>query len=317
MRELSFVGLSADGRHLLLVATDSSEYSLRVDDRLAIALRRESDRLRGQPADLGPMPKNPSPREIQDRVRAGMSVGAIASAAGVTESAISRFASAVLAERAYVAEQACQAPIRFRESTVPLGEAVDARLKAADIEVTQLRWDAWRRHDGDWTVICAFPFNQGERVATFVYDPIARRALPDDDDARWIIEEPSAAESQVPPTPLSGATAEGSDEVSKIPSRPSVLRTARNAGSSTAQDSSHRGWDSSHPAARAQQRREQAGNGPVQREPFSRRDSPSTPSGLSTSQPSSPPTSPPRSGGWEDLLLGSTGDFGDEDTNRS
>lgn len=310
MRELSFVGLSADGRHLLLVATDSSEYSLRVDDRLAIALRRESDRLRGQPADLGPMPRNPSPREIQDRVRAGMSVGAIASAAGVTESAIARFASAVLAERAHVAQQARETSIRFRDSNMPLGEAVDARLKAADIEVSELRWDAWRRHDGDWTVICAFPFNQGERVATFVYDPIARRALPDDDDARWMIEEPrmeSTGEGH--PTVEPAAVADQADPNS-APPPPRVLPTGRKPAIGNSSSGSGKSWESSHPAARAQQRRAQA-------EARSAAQDGASSSGPALTKPPHVDSPPTRTTGWEDLLLGSIGDYGNEETGRS
>lgn len=306
MRELSFVGLSADGRHLLLVAPDSSEYSLRVDDRLAAALRRESDRLRGQPADLGPMPTNPSPREIQDRVRAGMSVGAIAAAAGVSESSVARFASAVLAERAYIAAQARATLIRFGESNVPLGEAVESRLKAADIDLTALRWDAWRRHDGDWTVICAFPFNQGERVATFVFDPGARRALPDDDDARWIIEEPTK--------PVAPATETQPSSPTPSQTRPTVLPTGLGAAPGQTSTASGRGWDSSHPAARAQQRRERAEGPPPKRETFIARDVSRPPS---ASPLNSPRANAPRASGWEDLLLGSTNDYGDEDSGRS
>lgn len=307
MRELSFVGLSADGRRLLLVAPDSSEYSLRVDDRLATALRRESDRLRGQPADLGPMPANPSPREIQDRVRAGMSVGAIAAAAGVSESAISRFATAVLAERAYIAEQAGQSLIRFREANVPLEQAVRERLSTADIDVKELRWDAWRRNDGDWTVICAFPFNQGERVATFAYDPVARRALPDDDDARWTVEAPGAPSARGDsPIPADDPASQRHDDATPLP-RPSVLPTGRRNDTGSGPANPGKSWDSSHPAARAQQRRAQA---------EARSATGGSDSRVAPAKPTQSETQP-RRGGWEDLLLGSAGDYGDEGSERS
>ncbi|MDP3973032.1 MAG: septation protein SepH, partial [Candidatus Nanopelagicales bacterium] len=179
MRELTFVGLSSDGRHLLLVAQNAGEYLLRIDDRLASALRREGERLRGQPTDLGPMPTNPTPREIQERIRAGMSVNAIAAAAGVGEESIARFATAVLAERAFIADQARESTIRFEDRTVSLGKAVVERLTPGGIEASTVRWDAWRRADGDWTVVCAYPFDRGERIATFGFDPTARRVWPD------------------------------------------------------------------------------------------------------------------------------------------
>jgi len=284
MRELSFVGLSADGRNLLLVAPDASEYSLRVDDRLATALRRESDRLRGQPADLGPMPTNPSPREIQDRVRAGMSVSAIAAAAGVSESAVARFATAVLAERAFVAQQACQALVRFQDANIELQTAVRVRLQAAGLDVTAVRWDSWRRPDGDWTVICAYPFNQGERVATFVYDPTSRRAAPDDDEARWILESPTAK-----------------TEAIEIQQATPIARTATSQAAPTTAPTP-RSWDPNHPAARAHQRREQNAARPT---PVSQ---PGVPQPGSDNPPRSEDAPAPR---WEDLLLGSSGDFED------
>ncbi len=230
MRELTFVGLSSDGRHLLLMSRDAGEYLLRIDDRLASALRREGERLRGQPTDLGPMPANPTPREIQERIRAGMSVNAIAAAAGVGEESVARFATAVLAERAFIADRAGETTIRFEDRALPLARAVAERLTPTGIESDRVRWDAWRRADGDWTVVCAYPFDQGERIATFGFDPTARRVWPDDDAARWIVESredppPGAADKQEPIN-------------------------------SPAPDTSS--WDPDHPAARAHQRRARA-----------------------------------------------------------
>lgn len=236
MQELSFVGLSPDGRHLVLVAPDAAEFALRIDDRLASALRRESERLRGQPTDLGPMPLNPTPREIQERIRAGMSVGAIAEAAGVDEASVARFATAVLAERAFVANQAANTVIRFQETNVSLADAVATRLGANGIDSTAVRWDAWRRVDGDWTIVCAYPFDRGERIATFGYDPADSRVWPDDDAARWIAERPAHEP------------------------HPSVASQAsRELGPShhveTAASQRPTSWDPAHPATRAHQRR--------------------------------------------------------------
>lgn len=235
------MGISADGRNLMLVAPDGGQFSLRVDDRLATALRRESDRLRGQPTDMGPVPTNPSPREIQDRVRAGMSVGAIAAAAGVSESAVSRFANAVLAERIFVADQARASLIKVHDRNVTLDDAVVRRLQAAGVDQAALRWDSWRRPDGDWTVVCAYPLGRDERSATFVFDPTSRRAAPDDDDARWIIESP--AEHSSPPE-STGPPADGEAGQQAPDARP--------GGSGN-----QRSWDPTHPAARAHLRREQ------------------------------------------------------------
>lgn len=267
MRELTFIGLSSDGRHLLLMSREAGEYLLRIDDRLASALRREGERLRGQPTDLGPMPANPTPREIQERIRAGMSVNAIAAAAGVGEESVARFATAVLAERAFIADRAGETTIRFEDRAIPLTRAVTERLTPTGVEADRVRWDAWRRADGDWTVVCAYPFDQGERIATFGFDPAGRRVWPDDDAARWIVE------TREDPSP--------------------EVEDAREITSAPAPDTSS--WDPDHPAARAHQRRARASEA---------RASEARATEARTTEAKGGPAGPGQQLRWEDLLLG-------------
>ena len=76
MRELSFMGPSNDGKRLLLVAEDGTQFELPVDSRLISVVSREhgpatTTRTTAKPKAM------PTPREIQDQVRHGAAVLAL------------------------------------------------------------------------------------------------------------------------------------------------------------------------------------------------------------------------------------------------
>ena len=127
MQDLTPVGLSQDGRRLLLVSPAGEEYAVPVDTRLRAALRGENARL-GQ-LEMK-MESALRPRDIQARIRAGESPEEVASAAGTTVDAIMGFAGPVIAERQHVAATALKASVRRRsgESSSAgrtLGEAAE------------------------------------------------------------------------------------------------------------------------------------------------------------------------------------------------
>ena len=88
--------------------------------------------------------------------------------------AIERFSGPVLAERAYVSEQA-QACV-VRPGTDDLQTLV--LRDVADSAREDLAWDAWRRPDGRWTVVVSA--GSSEPLSTWVYDPRSRSVQPDD-----------------------------------------------------------------------------------------------------------------------------------------
>jgi hypothetical protein len=147
------------------------------------------------------------PRDIQARIRSGESPEAVATAAQTTVDKIMGFATPVLAERAYVAQQAQKASVRRRAADGPighLGEAVNQRLTSSDADPEAVEWDAWRREDGRWAVRVSYfveseneAEQKDEKVAMFAYDAPGRYAVPDDDEARWLVGE----QAQVMPTP--------------------------------------------------------------------------------------------------------------------
>ena len=201
MRELGPDRLSDDGRGI--VARDPAsgeEFRVPIDDRLnRLVALAEQRRPSGQAARETTRPRETTmaneprmqsaltPREIQTRIRRGETVSEVADAAGVPVAQIEGFATPVLAERAYMAEQARATPLRRKHvggAPVALGELVDACLAATGFVPDDAAWDAWRREDGRWAVIVT---PVGEPAAHFVFDVKSRYVLPADDGAHGLV----------------------------------------------------------------------------------------------------------------------------------
>lgn len=192
MREARLVGLSQDGTKLVLaVAETGEEFAVPVDDRLRAALRGDRARL-GQ-LEIQ-MESALRPRDIQARIRAGESVEAVAAVAQMPMERVMAFAGPVLAERDHVANLAQRASVRRRGGgdapTRNLGAWVTERLRIRGVDPQVAEWDAWRREDGRWAVRVSYPVAEDdEKIAMFAYDAPGRYAVPDDDEARWLVGE--------------------------------------------------------------------------------------------------------------------------------
>jgi hypothetical protein len=187
MQELSPVGLSKDGKRLVLVSTSGEEYTVIVDHHLRAALRGDNARL-GQ-LEMK-MQSALRPRDIQARIRAGESPEQVAAAAQTTVEAIMGFATPVLAERAHIAQVAQRSSVRRRSaesssSARTLGDAAAANLRDLGIAEDEVDWDAWRREDGRWTLVADFR----EHHAEFSYDQPGRYVTAENDDARLMTGE--------------------------------------------------------------------------------------------------------------------------------
>jgi hypothetical protein len=192
MREARLVGLSQDGKKLILaVAETGEEFAIPVDDRLRAALRGDRARL-GQ-LEIQ-MESALRPRDIQARIRAGESPEAVAAVAQMPMERVMAFAGPVLAERDHVASLAQRASVRRRGGgdapTRNLGAWVTERLRTRHVDPAAAEWDAWRRDDGRWAVrVSYFVDEDDEKIAMFAYDAPGRYAVPDDDEARWLVGE--------------------------------------------------------------------------------------------------------------------------------
>ena len=190
--DLRLVAVTPERSHLVLEDSDSRQFRVPLDERLANALRspdRAPARRDGQ-LEIA-LESQLSPREIQARVRAGHSIDEVATAAGISAERVERYAVPVLAERAHVVEQAQKAPGRRASGgqAPALGDLVETRLADQRVAADSVSWDAWRGDDDRWTVRLSYLGDGRERVATWAFDPRGRVLAAADDEARWLADE--------------------------------------------------------------------------------------------------------------------------------
>jgi hypothetical protein len=184
MQELRFVAVSEDGRYAVLaVPGRSARFTLPIDERLRAVALGQTSRLAQYEIEVeSPL----RPKEIQARIRAGETVEEIADAAGIAVERVRWFEGPVLAERAYMADQAQTASVRRHGDSTPgprLGEIVAERLNAIGADPDDAQWDAKKRGDGSWQVELMFTSGGRLHVAEWVFDPRRRHVLPADDNA--------------------------------------------------------------------------------------------------------------------------------------
>ena len=184
MQELRFVAVSEDGRYAVLaVPGRSARFTLPIDERLRAVALGQTSRLAQYEIEVeSPL----RPKEIQARIRAGETVEEIADAAGIAVERVRWFEGPVLAERAYMADQAQKASVRRHGDSTPgprLGEIVAERMNAIGADADEALWDAKKRGDGSWQVQLTFTSGGHLHVAEWVFDPRRRHVLPADDNA--------------------------------------------------------------------------------------------------------------------------------------
>jgi hypothetical protein len=187
MQELRFVAVSEDGRYAVLaVPGRSARFTLPIDERLRAVALGQTSRLAQYEIEVeSPL----RPKEIQARMRAGETAEEIADAAGIAVERVRWFEGPVLAERAYMADQAQAASVRRLGESIPstpgprLGEIVSQRMTALGADPEDAQWDAKKRGDGSWLVELTFTTNGRLHLAEWVFDPRRRHVLPADDNA--------------------------------------------------------------------------------------------------------------------------------------
>ena len=184
MQELRFVAVSEDGRYAVLaIPGRSARFTLPIDERLRAVALGQTSRLAQYEIEVeSPL----RPKEIQARIRAGETVEEIADAAGIAVERVRWFEGPVLAERAYVADQAQLASVRRQGDATPgprLGEIVTERLKMFGADPEDAQWDAKKLGDGSWQVQLIFISGGRLHTAEWIFDQRRRHVLPADDNA--------------------------------------------------------------------------------------------------------------------------------------
>jgi hypothetical protein len=197
MPKLHLVGITPDHRGLVLsehARAKRGDMVLEIDERLLEAIDK-AQRLRtsveGQRLESNALPSKRgeangengvavrlTPREIQQRLRAGESVAALARSSGIDEAWIGRFAAPVLAEKAIVIDRARTATFNKRgvgRSAAALGPAVAANVidKGVPLTLPELEagWGAYQHPQGGWHVTFTFPLRGRRQTAEWAVDP--------------------------------------------------------------------------------------------------------------------------------------------------
>jgi hypothetical protein len=197
MPKLFLVGITPDHRGLVLsdhARAKRGDMVLEIDDRLLEAIEK-ANRLRTQdegarlesnalPSKRGPVGDDDNgsvtrltPREIQQRLRAGESVAALARSSGTDEAWIRRFAAPVLAEQAKVVERARSVTFHKRgtgPSGAALGPSVAANVIDKGVPLTlpdlEAGWGAYQHPEGGWRVTFTFPLRGRRQTAEWEID---------------------------------------------------------------------------------------------------------------------------------------------------
>ena len=198
MRTARALGVTPDGAFLLVVTDDGEQVRVEAGERLMAALRGDRARLGQLEIEMDSALK---PRDIQARIRAGESPQDVARAAGVPEERIAAFAAPVIAEREHVAGLAQTHPVRRRGETTShrvLRNAVSDALASRSVDPATMTWDAWKLEDRRWQVRLTYTSGSAAHEALFVYDQNGRFTTASNDDARWLIGEPSSVHGPQP-----------------------------------------------------------------------------------------------------------------------
>src|SRR5687768_13828557 len=186
VQQLHLVGLTTDLDSIICSArkgAKSGSFVLPLDERLLQVIaeavsRRNADGVEIEvPEALQPpsasAPRRQShlsPREIQDRLRAGRSMEDIAAEAGVGEEWVARFAAPVEAERSQVVGRARRLSYyrpRRGDSGEPLGMAVRWNLADRGVRLANdefdAAWSAYQLADTAWMVTFRYDARSEER----------------------------------------------------------------------------------------------------------------------------------------------------------
>ncbi|WP_296664393.1 septation protein SepH [Demequina sp.] len=190
MTRLTLVGPSEDGLHLMVETESGDRLELPLSDELRHAVRYTRATVptahAGQDADDDA--PTLSPREIQQRIRAGLSGAELAELTGASLTTIEKYEAPVAAERQYIADLARETRIGRDPSAPQLGELVTDRLAARGVDPETVTWDAWREQDEPWNVAADYRVSGRSVRALWTFDHTARTVTAEDEEARWLSE---------------------------------------------------------------------------------------------------------------------------------
>jgi hypothetical protein len=190
MRELRVIDV--DGSVLIVASPEGEEFRVPLDDAALLRLKQHRTSENGVRV---------SPKEIQSRLRAGLSEAEVAQLTGASLELISRFSGPVLAEREHIVASA------LAISTSPVGEGTHAAdLAFGDViserlderEARDVRWTSWKADNGTWVIKLEFTMSGLNKDARWSFDPRKHALNPLNDDATDLSRRHSNTSSLIP-----------------------------------------------------------------------------------------------------------------------
>ncbi len=225
MTGLTLIGLDDDGAHLLLADAQGVQYRLPVSDELRRMVRHAMATTRTSVPQSAPE-STMSPREIQQRLRAGLTPAELAELSGEPLVAIEKFAAPVLAERQYVIDQARGTRIGREQGAPILEDLVADRLAARRVSIESVTWEAWREADEPWRVAVQFRVDDRSARGVWTYDHTARSLTAEDEESRWLTET-ELLDAPIPRRHLSAVPLGEAAPANVAPHHPSVASVDR------------------------------------------------------------------------------------------
>lgn len=191
MEQLRVIGSEDEA---LVLATESGQrFTLAVDAVLRAELKRSHRQ--EDAANRGP---RPSPRDIQARVRAGLTAAEVAEALEITIDDVERYAAPVLAEREHMVGQALAVPVLVAgdlDGSPTFGDAVRAKLN--DAGAVGERWTSWKE-PGGWVLKLEFTASDVAHDARWGFDPKRSTLSPRNADATQLSRQGPLPDGLIP-----------------------------------------------------------------------------------------------------------------------
>jgi len=239
MTRLSLVGPADDGENLIVTSESGEQFTLPISDELRRAIRHA--RALTPPVTSRPHSTESSslsPKEIQQRIRAGLNAAELAQITGEPIAALEKYEVPVIAERAYIADLARGTRIGRDVGSPVLGDLVADRLASRGIDLESIVWDAWRELDEPWQVSADYKADGRNVRARWTFDHTARAVTAEDDEARWLTET-ELLDVPIPKRHLSAVRAEGGEVTPLNETRPPAVTSLADAASGEDQPSDH------------------------------------------------------------------------------
>lgn len=133
-----------------------------------------------------------SPREIQQRMRAGESISDLVADSGMPVERIEAFAGPILAERKHITSAALSSPARKMGESANhrnLTDVAKEHLTQRGVDFDTVQWDACRLAPKKWIVKASYELGTRTHEAHFKFDQMGRFSVAVNDDARWLLGE--------------------------------------------------------------------------------------------------------------------------------